>query len=90
MCIYEDINTAFACINMDLKNLKAYADQPEKVQEIEARINRNIEHGQQAVKRLAEQIKAIQETLLTIYPVNMASNLDNYMQGKKDAQSTKI
>lgn len=84
MCTYEDINTAFACIAMDMKNLKYYADNPEKVLEIEKRIKTNIETGQKAVRLLGEQTKAIQEILLAIYPVNIGSNLEHYLQGRKD------
>lgn len=86
MCLYEQINTAFACISMDMKNIEAYADQPEKVKEIKERIAQNIATGSEAVKKLADQTKGIQDILLTIYPVNMGSNIDSFNEGVKHGQ----
>jgi len=68
LCIYEEVNTSFACMQMDVETLTDGMDLTFKQQEILARIKSNARHGMDAIGKVRLVSRSIAETLETLYP----------------------
>jgi len=89
MCIFEDINTVSACININLTLLNSAIEQDNKEEayQLLSRIKSNNDTLVESINRLVNSTKDIYSIIKGIYPVEMSDTLDMYHQGIKDAHN---